>query len=338
MNDLKKCWEMLPKVSRSFSLCIALLPKPINSRMMLSYLIFRTIDTIEDSTIGIKTKKDMFDAFLDTISQDAYDHKKAIDCRKQLLKKLTYSYEFMLLKDLDAMLRVFYSTPKDERLALLRQAKQMAQGMYRFQKRSIDTFKDQDEYAFYVAGVVGYIFNDLFYYNGVINNKKREHLKGYAKRYGLGLQKVNMIRDLCDDIPKRRYFWPKKAIEREGLAYKTICSEKNREKALLILDEMIKNAVDYLNDGLYYVMSLPRKHLRVRVFCLIPLFMALESFIKCINNENVFIKGKKVKISKGKVKEIVRNSYLLGWSNFMLKRWYKKTMRRADASYHKPGP
>lgn len=336
MNELKLCWSILPSVSRSFSLCIALLPKPINDRMMLSYLVFRVIDTIEDSTINIKTKKYLFEGFLKVLEQDSYNNSLIEKYRQELLKKLTYSYESILLENLDVVVRLYHKIPKNERLALLKQAKDMSNGMYKFQKRSIKTFEDQDEYAYYVAGVVGYIFNDLFYYNHIINKKQKEHLMEYAKQYGLGLQKVNIIRDIANDIPGKRYYWPERLLQKYKLNYQTICLQKNREKALAALNDMIIDAISYLNNGLYYTMSLPRTALKVRVFCLIPLFMAIESLISCVNNENVFIKGKNVKISRNIVNNIVKKSYLCGCSNMLLRRWYENRMKKAKVKYHKP--
>ena len=60
MNDREICWELLPKVSRSFALCIKILPEPLNDQMMLSYMVFRVIDTIEDSHAPLRTKKSLF--------------------------------------------------------------------------------------------------------------------------------------------------------------------------------------------------------------------------------------------------------------------------------------
>lgn len=335
MDNLKKCWEILPNVSRSFSLCISLLPRPINDRMMLAYLVFRVVDTIEDSTIKIETKKEMFDLFLSTLKKEKYNKKITDKCKTELLKKLTYSYEAGLLKNLDSVINLFYSIPRPEAKALLKRAEEMSKGMYKFQSKSIKTFDDQDEYCYYVAGLVGYLFNDLFYYNKILTEQKKEHLMEYAKRYGLGLQKVNILRDIAYDIPDKRYYWPENLLKKYKLSYKTVCLKGNKEKSISVLNDMVKNAIGYLNDGLYYIISLPRSALKVRVFCLIPLFMAIESFVKCIDNENVFIKGKKVKISRSTVKKIVRKSFLLGCSNSLLKAWYNQSMEKITR-YHKP--
>ncbi len=154
----------------------------------------------------------------------------------------------------------------------------------------------------------------------------------YARNFGLALQKVNIIRDIAYDIPDKRYYWPKNILKKYKLDYNIVCLKKNREKALVIMNNMIKNALPYLKDALYYTTSLPKTALKVRVFCLIPLFMSIKSFVKCINNENVFIKGKKVKISREEVKKIVKRSYIYSLSNILLKIWYNKSMKKVRMS------
>ncbi len=335
-KDLRICWNILPKVSRSFSLCIKLLPKPIDERMMLSYMIFRVIDTIEDSTVNLNTKKRCFSDFLVVLSKEAYDNSLTQKCKNTLLSKLTYSYEKELLENLDSVVKIYYSTPINERRAIFRWGKEMSEGMYKFQTKKIKSFKDQDDYSYYVAGVVGHLFNDLFYYNNIISKSKRNHLMEYAKRYGLGLQKVNILRDVAYDIPDKRFYWPLSILKEHSVDYSNLCQKKYRKNALEVSDIMVDNALDYLNDGLYYVMSIPRTALKVRVFCLIPLFMAIESFVKCIANENIFIKGKKVKISREQVKNIVKKSYLYGMSNLLLKKWYNSMMQKARSKYGNP--
>jgi len=328
MNELKLCWNILPRVSRSFSLCIKLLPKPLDKEVMISYLIFRVIDTIEDSLAKLEYKKELFDEFIEVLSSHSYNKDLTLKCEKNLMKKLNFSYESILLKNLNAVIKVYFSFPETIRKNILKYSKESAQGMYKFQKKNITTFNDQDEYCYYVAGIVGYLLTDIFYHNKVINKRKRDHLMKYARNFGLALQKVNIIRDIAYDIPGKRYYWPKNILKKHKLDYNTVCIKKNRGKALVILNNMIKNALPYLKDALYYTTSLPKTALKVRVFCLIPLFMSIKSFVKCINNENVFIKDKKVKISREEVKKIVKRSYIYSLSNILLNRWYDQSMKQ----------
>jgi len=327
MNELKLCWNILPHVSRSFSLCIKLLPKPIDKEVMISYLIFRVIDTIEDSSAKLEFKKELFDGFIEILSSHSYNKDLTSKCGKNLMKKLNFSYESILLKNLNVVIKVYFSFPETIRNDILKYSKESAQGMYKFQKKNITTFNDQDEYCYYVAGIVGYLLTDIFYHNKVINKQKKDYLMKYARNFGLALQKVNIIRDIAYDIPDKRYYWPKNILKKHKLDYNNLCLKKNRGTALVILNNMIKNALPYLKDALHYTISLPKTALKVRIFCLIPLFMSIKSFVKCINNENVFIKGNKVKISREEVKKVVKISYIYSPSNILLSRWYDRSMK-----------
>jgi farnesyl-diphosphate farnesyltransferase len=327
---LKKCWGILPGVSRSFALAIKLLPSPLASQMMVSYLIYRIIDTIEDSDIDARRKKELFDAYTGILRSAGYDEQKTLAVRRQLIDCLTYSYESSLLEGLCDVSLAYYAQPKKVRRSILKWGRVMAQGMYEFQKKQIRTFADLDAYSYYVAGVVGYLFNDLLYLNKIITQKTKAKLRVHARKFGLALQKVNILRDVASDIPSKRYYWPKDILSKHGLDYHTLLESKNRQKAMSALNEEIDNALEYLYSGMQYVVELPTNALKVRMFCIIPLFMAIESYVKCINNRDVFDSGKKVKISRTQVHAILAKSTLWGTSNKKLVQWFVQSMKRAS--------
>ncbi|VVC01742.1 Squalene/phytoene synthase [uncultured archaeon] len=335
MGDEERCWEILPKVSRSFALCIRILPKPLNSQMMVSYLIYRILDTIEDSAAPLQGKKALFDEFLMLLRGKRLDEAAAAACAGRLLSRLNYTYEKELLEDTAAVLRVYFSQPAGVRRYILGRGKAMARGMYEFQKKRIETFADQNRYSHYVAGVIGYLFNDLLYFNGIITKGLRRRLRRYARHFGLALQKVNILRDIAKDIQENRHYWPSAVMERYGLTYGNLCMAEKREAAMKVLREQIRNARNYLVSAMKYVLLLPKNAHRVRMFCLIPLFMAIESYVKCAGNAEVFDQGKVVKISREQVQEIVAKSGLWGSSNERLVKWFLSAMGGAglEAEY-----
>jgi len=332
-NDMAICWDMLPRVSRSFSLAIKVLPQPMAGQMMLSYIIYRIIDTIEDCSTP--QKKELFGGFVSLLSQKSVDMAQVGRMRNRMLKEIRCTYEKELLQNLPSIARAYYSLPNGARASIIKWGKVMAEGMYEFQNRPIRTFADQDRYSYYVAGVVGYLFNDLLYHNRIITQKTRKELHVYAKKFGLALQKVNILRDVASDIPSRRYYWPKKILEKHSLDYEALLKKENRRMAMRVLNEEIENALEYLYSGMRYIISLPQNALKVRMFCLIPLFMAIESYVKCINNSDVFDVGSKVKISRVQVHEIVAKCALWGTSNERLVTWFLETISKANPALAK---
>ena len=166
----------------------------------------------------------------------------------------------------------------------------------------------------------------------MITARLKRRLSRFAREFGLALQKVNMLRDIADDVASHRYYWPKRLLAKYGLSYGDICSAENRQKALSVLREQIEDARRYIDSAMQYVLMLPRKALRVRMFCLIPLFMAIESYVKCMNNAEVFEAGRKVKITREQVGEIVAKSGMWGSDNERLVRWFASSMSSVPGS------
>ena len=331
MDDRGVCWEILPKVSRSFALAIKLLPAPLGEQTMLAYLIYRLIDTIEDSRAPLRTKRRLFDSLLKSFSRKRYDAAEAEAVKAHMLSQVDCSYERELIEKLPHVTAVFYEQPAPVRKATLRWGREMATGMYSFQQKKIRTFADQSRYSYYVAGVVGYLFNDLLYHNRIISKELRTQLRTRAKRFGLALQKVNILRDVAHDVPAKRYYWPLGVMQRYRVNYRTLLQREKRAAAMKVLHAEIHDATQYLRSGIQYVTALPKEQIGVRMFCLVPLFMAIESYIACINNSDVFESEKTVKISREQVGEIVAKSGLWGTSNELLMKWYVACMGRVDA-------
>ena len=333
MKDVKRCWEMLPKVSRSFALCIRILPRPLNEQMMVSYLIFRVLDTIEDSHAPLETKRQLFGETLALFSAKKMELAPVLLCRSHLLGKLDYTYEKELLEGLEAVARTYFAQPLQARKAILSRGRTMAAGMCEFQQRKIETFADQNAYSYYVAGIIGYLFNDLLLINGIITPALKRRLRRYARNFGLALQKVNILRDIAADIRSNRRYWPSAILAKYGLSYENLCLAEKRQAALKVLHEQINNARNYLYSAMKYVLMLPRNARRVRMFCLIPLFMAIESYAKCVNSPEIFEAGRIVKITREQVSDIVAKSGIWGASNERLVGWFVQSMVRAGPDF-----
>ncbi len=332
MRNDEICWAILPKVSRSFSFCIRMLPRPLDEQMMVSYLIYRVLDTIEDSHAPVQAKKKLFSQFVALLSAREPDAAKIAQCTASLCTQLDYTYEKDLLENVDAVLGTYYSQPSFARRPILKWGCVMARGMYKFQRKPIETFKDQDEYSYHVAGVIGHLFTDLLFHNGIVGRQLKRKLKRYASKFGLALQKVNILRDIAADVIGKRHYWPRRLMAHYNLTYESMCLKENREAAMKVLRAQIANARAYLRDAMRYILLLPKNALKVRKFCLIPLFMAIESYVKCSNSEEVFESGKKVKISHMQVGAILAKTELWCSSNDKLSDWFVNSMVRANSA------
>ena len=341
-GHLKLCWDILPEVSRSFALCIKMLPRPTDERMMISYLLLRILDTVEDSQAPAERKLESFSKILTLLKEGGGTQAEVLALKDLLCGEIDHTYEKGLLENVGSVMAVFGGFPQPVRIAITDCAQEMARGMMKFQNLKITDFARQEEYCHYVAGIVGYLDTRLFHLGGHIGEPLRDELMENSRLFGIALQKVNVLRDVAYDIPEGRHFWPSDVLAKHGLEYDNLCSPDSRPKAMELLNEMVADALPYLDAAIDYVTRLPRTAVRVRVFCLIPLFMAIKSYAVCVGSENVFIKGKKVKLSRAEVNSIVRLSFLLAPSNWALRRWYDNSLRsvaqKVSATRREPVP
>ena len=66
ISDREFCQDMLPKVSRTFAVCITLLPQDLEHSVLIAYLLCRVADTLEDSPVLLPPEKTKL---LDTLSR-----------------------------------------------------------------------------------------------------------------------------------------------------------------------------------------------------------------------------------------------------------------------------
>jgi farnesyl-diphosphate farnesyltransferase len=321
------CFRILPLVSRSFGLAIKLLPTPMREQLTDAYLYYRLLDTVEDSDLTVKQKQIFLDKINKLFSNKEYDKTKIEELKKSLLI-IKCDYEKILLENLEHLYFCFYSHPQKIRRAILKWGKEMSRGMIKFQQKKINTLIDQDRYSYYVAGVVGYLFNDLLYYNQFITKKTKKKLQKYAKKFGIALQKINIIKDIKEDAKENRYFWPIKLIEKYGLDYKTMFLKTNLNKSIKILNYLLKSIKNDIKDAIKYIKSLPKNQIKIRIFCLIPLFMALESYAKLFNNKSLFELDQKIKITRKQVYYIALKAALFGNSNKMIQKWFLNSLNK----------
>jgi len=298
---------------------------------MLAYLVFRFIDTIEDSKASKDQKKYFFVEFINILNANSFNMESAADYQRKFIAAIDFTYEKPLIDNFVAMVKLYFNTPRPDRKSLLKYATLMAEGMYRFLSTPIETFSDQNEYCYYVAGVVAQFFNELFFNNGRLSHEDCVELMPLARDYGLALQKVNLLMDIAHDIFQNRKYWPTRILEKHGFRqYESLIEGEKLQKAMAVLHEMTEDAFYFLKRGLQYVKRMGKKQLKIRVFCLLPLFTALEHLRGSAGNPNVFIKGKKFKLAKPHILTILLKSYLFGSINMYLSYWFGRISKHIE--------
>ncbi len=311
------CWAILPRVSRSFALVIRWLPRRLDDAVMVSYLLCRIADTIEDSSRPPAVKRRLLAGFA-----------AGLDAGRPEIPEDGYPEEYRcLMSRADAVLECYRALPPAARDVIRARVEEMCGGMSCWCDQEIRTLRDQDEYCYYVAGLVGLMLTELFLAYGHITERDAEELRPLAVPFGLALQKVNILRDLRADLLEGRCYWPSEILARHGLSARTILLPENLKGALGAMRELVQDHWAYLWKALRYLMLLPMGQFRLRIFCAIPLFMAEATIRFCEGNPAVFLGPRPVKIPGLQVRGIVMRALSLGACNAYLRSWFRRWQR-----------
>ena len=312
-------YEILPKVSRTFALSIKALPNPIKLWTAHSYLICRLLDTFEDDPIlSLADKRKA----ISIIQSGLISGKK---CNLKLfVKKISAStHEKILIKKSDELIAGIKNYPEPVKKTISQWANEMAIGMkkYSFSKsrglKLINTINDLDEYCYYVAGTVGHMFTDMFLFHSKTISEKRKNILIKNKVYfGKALQLVNIIKDSSSDYLENRCFIPMELFKKNKITIKEFFKGNQIKKNEKIYSVLIKKAEKYLKNAVLYTESIPKKHYRVRVFCILPILLAYKTLNLLKDNIPALIKNPgQVKITRKEVKKAIRQSIPSSLSN-----------------------
>lgn len=212
----------LNRVSRSFSFCIAELEGALQEQVALSYLLFRLIDTVEDSNWqDAALQQQAFNDFEAGLNQQ----KAPADFASWQLRfpEDISTAEQALLKATPKLLTDLFQLDKPIQIQLINNLKQMQQGMQHFLKfhsqnnqLKLTNLTEVNQYCFFVAGLIGELLSTLFAYH--FNDfQLSDDVLGYAFHFGLFLQKINILKDQQQDQRIGRQLIPNWQALRDSL-------------------------------------------------------------------------------------------------------------------------
>jgi farnesyl-diphosphate farnesyltransferase len=309
-HDWAFCEQALVDVSRTFSKPIQLLPESLRVALTCGYLLCRIVDTVEDHPfLGGRARDDLFSLFIDVLDGErpAEDFSRAFRNGDEL------NAELVLAQSLTRVLNVFRDQRPEVRAATVRWLAEMANGMRLYCRRDLEgalsavhTAADLERYCYLVAGTVGHLITDLFCdYMGPTGVVLEPALRGRCESFGVGLQLVNILKDITEDFERRRCYVPRQLCRAQGFEPEHLLLPENLQSAQRALTPVFESAVRHLEQALEYTLLLPPQQAELRLFCLLPLWMALETLAVLVGNDGIFVPGEKVKISREVVGRVV---------------------------------
>lgn len=311
--------DLLQKVSRTFALSVRFLPANLRDPLGLAYLLLRVSDGIEDTAdLDAERKVDLLRIWEEVL----LGYRPADEFVQQIKALDTQDAEILVAQQADQMHLHLLSLPTELRETIATHVAQTTRGMARWQEQGpiVKTIDELDDYMFEVAGRVGYLVTEIFSWYSPVINRRKEFLLPLSRHSGLGLQTVNVIRGLRSDYERGWVFVPTSLLDHVGLTIDEFFIGDQEAKTLQVVEMLIWKAEGHLRHGLQYIQSFPKVLYRVRLACMWPLFFALATL--SVSRDNLDVVQSEVKITREKVKAIMRKTSMFGWSNRWLRIYY----------------
>lgn len=329
--DLQTCYELLPRVSRTFALNIRILPGELRPSITVAYLLFRLVDTIEDAPgLCLEDRSALFDAFLDRLDGNA--PLQLPTSARALLAETTSADEGALLDAGETVFSAFEALPAVTREIVAAHVAETASGMQRISGSrredgllQLETWQDLDEYCYYVAGTIGIMLTRLFaVHTQHLDHRSERHLMALGTNFGRGLQLTNILKGIVPDRGEGRIFLPSELLARHGVDPDRLLEPSARPAVLEAVNELVPRAVQDLEDALRYTLLLPRREPRIRLFCLWPLFTALRTLAVISRGHGIIEAAGPAKIRRSELYREMALSGVQVFSNSQLRRRFTR--------------
>jgi farnesyl-diphosphate farnesyltransferase len=277
---------LLSRVSRSFDLSIRLLPNALQAPVAIGYLLARATDTVADtSALPLAERQALLDLMKQAIhtpseGSEKQQHLQIHGLTQAFAAQQSHPHERALIQALPDCLLLLHTLSEADQASVRTVLGHITQGQQQDmtlfgrgpeQLTALQSETDLDHYTWLVAGCVGEFWTELC----------GRHLPGYAllsqgemlrigREYGMGLQRLNIIRDMGADLADGRCYWPQETLARAGLTpewlaqtSKTRADPKNLETLVPIYTQWLEQTQAQLACGMRYALALLPWRLRL---------------------------------------------------------------------------
>jgi farnesyl-diphosphate farnesyltransferase len=333
---------LLKGVSRSFYLTLRVLPSGMRDPIGLAYLLARAADTIADtSLIAPEQRLALLLSLRDQVNgspdQDALRRMSL-----EVAGQQTQSDEKVLLESLGPALAVLAQLSEPDRQAVREIVTTLTQGM----EFDLRTFPDEasgrivalrewdelDRYTYLVAGCVGEFWTKMTYAHmpGTLRTAPATML-ARGVRFGKALQMTNVLRDCASDLRIGRCYLPSSMLDRFNLTPRDLLAPDASLRARPLMFELVRKSLDHFREALDYALAIPAWSVRLRLACLWPILIGLETLLLLVDNDAWLEPGKVSKVQRGDVYRIIAYSTLLAPASPLLRNWIERLIRRIEA-------
>jgi farnesyl-diphosphate farnesyltransferase len=167
--------------------------------------------------------------------------------------------------------------------------------------RALQRGADLDEYTYLVAGCVGEFWTRLcFRHVRDFARASEAEMLALGKRYGMGLQLINVLRDAGSDLRAGRCYFPQEELNAADLSAAQILSEPERFQP--IYERWIQKAQDELECGMQYSRAIENR--RLRAATVLPALIGART-LALLRDAGTMALQRKIKVRRDEVRRMI---------------------------------
>jgi farnesyl-diphosphate farnesyltransferase len=316
--------DLLERVSRSFYLSLAILPRALREPLGLAYLLARAADTVADTRLIARAERI---EHLETLRR-AYAG-QAVDVApvaRAAAPRQAHAAERTLLERVEEILARVGRLPERDRPGVRGVLATLTDGMLVDLQRfpgedaaalaALDTLEELDRYTYLVAGCVGEFWTDLHVaHRPRLARWDRAAMRAAGVRFGKALQLTNVLRDVPGDLAHGRCYLPARELAALELAPADLLDAAGAARARPLLDRLLAIALEHYDAAWRYTLAIPRREWRMRLACAWPLLIGQATLEALAAHPNPLAASPPVKVKRTAVRAILARSALVVWSN-----------------------
>lgn len=334
--------DLLKNVSRSFYLTLRVLPDGMREPVGLAYLLARAADTIADTALVAPDRRAaLLTALRDEVERlgDGVALSRALE---DVTRMQTDSHEHVLLGSMQPMLGLLRAQPAADSVSIRKVVATLTSGM----EFDLRTFPDEqsgqvvslptrdllDHYTYLVAGCVGEFWTDM---TGAHTRAARgwdwPDMREKGIRFGKALQMTNILRDCAKDLRIGRCYLPNEVLAAHGLSVADLMSPAASARARGVLFDLLRAALAQYRDACLYTLAIPRRFVRLRLACLWPIMIGLETLELLAARDAWLDPSSPAKVPRKRVYRIMASSLALVASNTAIRARMNALIEAVDA-------
>lgn len=312
---LKDHSYLLRKTARTLSFSFSILPSYPKFMLSYGYLVARAMDSVVDES---QASEDIKKEFIYKIFKVSSGENLIIskDLKAEILKGLRENEQKLIL-EIDEIISYFKSKITDNDMKAFRK---LIAGLYNgmlidicdFKTGAISDIKTLDRYVSLIGGIPA-----LYWYDVYLNYKPsvfKSNFYSSAYHIGKALQYTNILKDLYDDVRRKRCYIPLTYLKEKNISIDDLKNPSNIDMVRDFIKSVVIVAVDFLDESEKFILSIDSSDFTLKLSLIWPIYWSVETLTAVLEKNPL---KSKIKISKFSVyKTLIKSPFLLNNSLF----------------------